>query len=142
MLIKPITYTDFFDETEHTDTFYFNLTKTEITEMRFSELMDELNELLDKFKAHDKNAPLSNDLVRELMRVTKIFVSKAYGVREGNRFVKKPELLDEFIESPAWDALFTEFFLGDDPEAVLKFLQGIFPKEIAEKMGKAELTEG
>lgn len=141
MLIKPITYEDFFDGSVHTENYYFNITKTELTEMKYSELMNQLNELLDRFKKADKSAPLSNDLVRDLIAVTKIFVMKAYGVRDGNKFVKKPELLDEFMDSPAWDALFTEFFLGDDSEAVLKFLKAIFPKEAAEAMNKTQLPQ-
>ena len=80
MLVKKITYTDFNGD-ERTEEFMFNLTKTECSEIQFSEIggMDRLLQKIAK----------TSDTTRVIPMI-KMFILKAYGEKspDGRRFIK------------------------------------------------------
>lgn len=69
-------------------------------------------------------------------------VGRAYGRKseDGSRFIKSPEALQAFRESPAWDEFFLE--LLSDSEKAGQFFQSILPKNFHEQAKKfREQTE-
>lgn len=118
MLKKMITYTDYNGETR-TEPFYFNLTKTELMKMEATANFSE-----------DLKRVAADPTPREIIRIIDYLVSKSYGIKsdDGKRFLKSPELSKEFMETPAYDALFDEFLADDKGENFNKFVMGIVPQ--------------
>lgn len=120
MLKRNITYKDF-DGVEHTEEFYFNLTKTELLELEAG--ANGLAELLNKLlKSGNKAAILAK---------FKDIIVKAYGEKspDGKRFVKNDGVLGkEFSETAAYDSLFVE--LTSNENAMMAFIEGIMPEDL------------
>lgn len=115
MIKKTITYKDYNDNSR-TDTFYFNLSKSELVELsaeygNFSEIAN------------------SNDLSK-LVPMMKKIILKAYGKKsdDGKRFIKSEELSTEFYQSEAYSSLFME--LATNGEESSKFIKGLIPADI------------
>lgn len=116
MLKKTITYTDY-NGVERKQDFYFNLTKAEIMKIEMSVpggLAEKIRRIVD---AQDQPA---------IIEVFEDLIGKSYGVKtpEGG-FKKKPEFLEDFMATPAYDELFME--LATDADAAAKFVNGIIP---------------
>ena len=119
MLKKTITYKDF-DDNERTEDFYFNITKAEAIEFRFSEVGG-LEKLIEKV-VNEKDE-------KKTIEIFKDFILRSYGEKspDGKRFIKSKELTDAFVQTNAYSILFTELATNDD-EAVA-FVNGIIPQE-------------
>jgi hypothetical protein len=130
MLKREITYEDFDGQTV-TETFYFNLTKTEIVQLEVD---------YDGGLETTLRRIITTEDVKALMREFKKIVLLAYGVRseDGKRFVKNDELREAFTQTAAYDALFIELATND--EAAAKFIQGIIPKDLAAEIGTQPAT--
>lgn len=131
MLKRNITYENFDGETV-TETFYFNLTKTEIIELEVS-YQSGLEGMLKRIiESEDRRA-----LISEFKKI----ILLAYGEKspDGKRFIKSDELREEFAQTAAFDALFIE--LATDDEAGAVFVKGILPTDIAKSVAQAELVE-
>ena len=121
MLKKSITYTDYNDQ-EQTEDFYFNFTKTELTEMEVS-VDTGYSAMLKQIAAAENR--------RELLLVFKTILTGAVGIKtpDGKRFVKNSEIAQAFVESPAFDMLFME--LATDEDKCIAFMKGIVPSELS-----------
>lgn len=121
MLKKTITYTDY-NENERTEDFYFNLSKAEVMEMELS-TTGGLAEMIKRVVAtQDQPA---------IIKIFKDLILKAYGVKspDGKRFIKRPELCEEFSQTEAYSILFME--LATDDKKAAEFVNGIVPADIA-----------
>lgn len=123
MLKKTITYTDY-NGVEHTEDFYFNLSKAEIMEMEMG-TSGGLSEMINKIVAA-QDAPA-------IIKVFKDLILKAYGEKspDGKRFIKSDEIATAFSQTDAYSQLFME--LATDTDAASAFVNGIVPA--AEKGG-------
>lgn len=124
MLKRTMTYTDFNDN-ERTEDFYFNLTKAEVMEMEMS-TKGGLAEMIQRvISAQDQPA---------IIKIFKDLIIKAYGVKspDGKRFMKKPEYVDEFVETAAFSDLFME--LATDADKAAEFINGIVPADMAKEI--------
>lgn len=124
MLKKTITYTDF-DGNERTEDFYFNLTKAEIWERNLA--------AVDKDHPNRDYATLLQSIVeskngKEIMNVFKSLILDSYGEKseDGKRFIKSPELTQNFASTEAYSELFVELCTNADSAAA--FVKGILPK--------------
>lgn len=119
MLKKEITYENF-DGEQVTRPFYFNLSAAEMAEMELGVegggLAAKLNEMMEK------------DDRRAILGMFKDIIIKAYGERDGESFMKSPELAERFSRSPAFDALFFEMVSSED--AFSDFCKAIVPKQL------------
>lgn len=120
MLKRDITYTDFEDK-EHTETFYFNISKPELIELEV-EVEGGLGDFLAKI-IKEMNG-------KELIKYFKQIVLMAYGVKsdDGKRFIKSDQLREEFSQTAAYNALFME--LATDDGAAADFLRGVLPRDM------------
>jgi hypothetical protein len=118
MLKKTVTYTDF-DGNERTETFYFNLTKAEVTEMELS-TEGGLSKMLEKIVAAKDS--------KRIIEVFKDLVLKAYGEKspDGKRFVKNQEVRDAFSQTQAYSDIFME--LATDDQKAAAFVNAITPQ--------------
>lgn len=124
MLKKTITYEDFNGVT-HTEDFYFNLTTAELTELQLSKA--------GGFDAYLKRIVDAQD-IPTLSQAFKEIILMSYGEKseDGKRFVKKApdghKLADDFVDSAAYAALYTELFTNDT--AAADFVNSIIPANI------------
>lgn len=121
MLKREIEYEDFNGQ-KRKETFYFNLTKAEVTEMEMTMAKKgRLSTFIESVAATNNE--------RELIKLFKEFVLKCYGEKsdDGRRFIKTQELRDEFVQTQAYSDLYME--LASNAEAASAFVNGVMPKE-------------
>ena len=119
MLKQTIKFLDY-NNVEREQDFYFNLTKSEVTEMEMSTkggLVEKINRIV---AAKDGG---------EIINLFKEIVFKAYGEKspDGVRFIKGKESSLAFSQTPAYDILFMR--LVTNPEAASEFINGIVPQD-------------
>lgn len=121
MLKRNVRYIDY-NGNDVVDTFYFNLTKSELLELEISE-KGGLGELL-------KNIIASQD-PQALVSMFKKIILLAYGEKseDGKRFIKNETMREEFAQTAAYDALFLE--LASDDRSASEFIRGIIPTEMS-----------
>lgn len=124
MLKRDVTYEDFNGLTV-TETFYFNLSKTELVEMEYN-YEDGFGATLEKIVEAQDN--------RMLISEFKKLILMAYGEKseDGKRFVKNDQLREDFSQTAAFNELFME--LATDDKAASAFINAIVPKDISKNM--------
>lgn len=117
MLKKTITYTDY-NNTERTEDYYFNLTKSEVMEMEMSTSGGFADRITKIVAAQD---------IPSIIKIFKDLILDAYGEKspDGKRFIKNKELTDSFVQTEAYSNLFME--LATDANAAKMFINGITP---------------
>lgn len=117
---ETITYVDY-NGIERTEDFYFNLSRTEITELEIS-MPGGLAEYLKKI-VNAVNA-------QEIMASFKKIILSAYGIKsdDGKYLEKSEKISKSFTESPAYDVLFQRLFLSGDVNAASDFINDIIPQ--------------
>ena len=130
MLKKKITYTDF-NGNERTEDHYFNLTKTELTEIALG-----LPDGMDESEITEANEQAAMTIIDKLgkdgvFKFIKELILKSYGIKssDGKRFQKSEEISKEFSETLAFDQFFMEL-MTDDVKAA-EFVNSIIPKDVA-----------
>ena len=121
MLKKKIKYTDYNGE-EREENFYFNLSKAELLKMELYKkggMQNYLRRIINE-----------QDQVKIVEMFTEI-IDMSYGKKsdDGKRFIKTPELLDEFKQSEAYSELYVE--LVSNADAAAAFINGVIPPAIA-----------
>ena len=127
MLKKTIKYTDY-NGVEHTEDFYFNLSKAELTEMELS-TTGGYGEMLQGIVAAEEHT--------KLVPIIKDIIFKSYGEKsdDGKRFMKSPELSTAFSQTEAYSELFME--IATDADASAAFVNGIIPTDVQQKVEEA-----
>lgn len=121
MLAKKIKYTDYNGE-EREETFYFNLTEAEVSEMQYT-VKGGLDGLL-KTIIETKDQPKLVELFKQL-------ILKSYGEKsnDGRYFKKRDsvrgEYVDDFVATEAYSVLFME--LATDANAATEFVNSVIP---------------
>ena len=131
MLQKEITYTDY-NGVEKTETFYFNLTRAEITEMEVTYPGGLAEEMDRAMKAKD---PV------KLFVLFKDLIGASYGEKspDGRRFMKSEEISRGFFETPAYDWLYMQ--MTTDEKFAAEFVKGILPLETLQTDQREELLK-
>ena len=128
MLKKTITYTDY-DGTERNEDFWLNLSKTELAKLD-AELpggvLGVLRKIIDK---KDRKA---------LVDFIETLILRSYGEKtlDGKRFVKTPEMAEEFMQTPAYDELFMSIL--SDTDSQTSFINGVIPQSMAKEIEQTD----
>lgn len=139
MLKKSIKYVDFNGD-EQTDECYFNLSKSELTQMEISEKGGFENYIQKIIEEKDN---------RKIYALFKEIVLSSYGEKssDGRSFVKKKmvdgqliNLRDEFEQTMAFDTLMMEL-IGGGEKTVADFINGLLPNELQAELAK-QANEG
>jgi hypothetical protein len=119
-----ITYVDY-NGIERTEELYFNLTEQELIDMQLTTAGGYTETVKAIIDAKDQPA---------LIAIFKELLHKAHGKKtpDGRRFIKSQEILDDFIYSPAYSKLYMR--LVTDDQYAAKFISGLIPAELAEKV--------
>lgn len=120
MYKKVIKYTDY-NGNERTESFYFNISKSELLEMQ-----------LNNYLRLDKKLQTiveSNDY-KTIVDTFKEIIDRSYGVKseDGKYFVKNEKVLEEFKSTEAYSELFIE--LATNQKTASEFVNGIIPKDV------------
>ena len=128
MTYEDITYTDY-NGVERTERFYFNFNKAEIIEMETLTPGGMKSMIETAAKAKDAS---------KLMMFFKDIIVKAYGKKseDGRRFMKSKEISEEFMQTEAYNQLFTS--LVTDADKAMNFINGIFPKDLVAEAQKQQ----
>lgn len=129
MLKKTIKYVDY-NNVEREEDFYFNLTETELVKMDLG-TTGGLQDMIQKIIS-----------TRDIPSIAKVFediIAKSYGEKsaDGRRFIKDENLTKEFVQTEAYNKLYME--LATDDEAAIKFIEGIIPADLADKLEEQKL---
>lgn len=126
---ETITYIDF-DDNERTEDFYFNLTKSELMEMDFSQAggMEKLIQSIVDAKD-----------TKRIIEIFKDIVLRSYGEKslDGKQFIKVRnghKLADDFAQTAAYDELFMK--LATDDKAAAEFINGVIPRSLAKELAE------
>lgn len=125
MLKKPITYTDFNNETV-TEDFYFNLTSAELARLELGKLNLSTGGGMKKYLED----AISSGEGQRILDAFELFIDASYGVRspDGKKFYKADQYLTDFRASGAYDALFMQ--MVTDAESGAAFVNGIMPADL------------
>lgn len=123
MLKKTITFTDYYD-VERTEDFYFHITEAELIDLEMDSGVGFENYVNSVIRARD---------TKSLKDLFKKIVQMAYGVKsaDGRRFMKSDEITRDFVETEAYNIIYTELVM--DASKAADFIKGIMPKKIQEK---------
>lgn len=123
MLEKTIKFKDYRGE-EREETFLFDLSPAELTEMELSQ-EGGMSNYIKKITA-TKDMP-------SLVKLFKELILKSYGEisDDGRRFIKDEKLAKEFSQTLAYSKLFME--LVTDDTAAAAFINGIIPQEMLQE---------
>ena len=133
MLVYTETYPDY-NGNNRTEDFRFHFSQAELLEMEIATeggFSARVNRIINA-----NNQP-------ELFQVMKTFVLDAYGVKseDGRRFMKTPEIRQEFLESPVYSRIMTRLTIGPNAaEEASKFINGVTPEEMPKPMAVSAAT--
>lgn len=129
MYKKTISYVDY-NGVEREEDFYFDLSEAEIMEMQLG-IQGGYSEMIDKIiKAKDTPA---------LIKIFKELLLKSYGVKsaDGRRFIKNEQVVEEFMQTPAYSELY--MMLATDDKEASNFIKKIIPAKLVAKAEKANV---
>lgn len=129
MYKKTVTFVNFDGETV-TETYEFNLMKSELMELELSE-KDGFSDAMQKI--------IEKEDGKKIIAGFKTILLMAVGERRGNSFVKNDQIREMFEGSPAFSEIFMEF--ATNAEAGAEFINGVIPKDLAEAGSKTELAQ-
>lgn len=125
MLKKVIEYEDFNGNMRKVNA-YFHLGEAELLKFLVMDGEYTLREKVIRL-FEQRNA-------KEIMSTFEELIDASYGEQslDGSQFIKSPEILAKFKQSPAYDVLFLE--LVTDASKAADFFNGIVPKKISDRM--------
>lgn len=120
------TYIDF-NGNERKEDFHFHLTEAEVMKMQLSTTGGLAEEIQRLISLQDGPA---------ILAVFEDLVMKAYGVKsaDGREFIKNQALRDSFAQTQAYSDIYVE--LATDADKAAKFINGILPANLAQKVAK------
>jgi hypothetical protein len=144
LLKKTITYTNPFTDEEVTEDHYFHISKADLVEMEMEEHKAEYTskngEKLTGLQAKLQKIVDSED-GKAIIAEFKDIIRRAYGKKDGDRFLKSKEIWEEFSSTEAYSQLIFE--VCTDAKVSGEFINGIIPnnleqiaKEIREQAGR------
>lgn len=121
MIKETVTYKDY-NGTERTEDFYFNFTTAELAEMQL--------EVDGGFEDKIRQIVNANDTSKIIKIFKDTIFLRSYGKKsdDGRRMIKNQDVLDEFVESPAYSILFMKYATSAD--ALSEFINNVIPEEV------------
>lgn len=130
MISRTVTFTDY-DDNKQTETVWFHLSRATVFDNL--DLEEDFEKLEAKFKGDKRE--ITREETIEILKLVKRLFKLSYGVRfevDGKtRFRQNDEVLQQFEDSPAYDAILWDLF--SNPEDIFAFLSGIFPKDLRDE---------
>lgn len=119
MLKQVIKYTDF-DGNPQEKVAYFYMSQPEWLKLEFTNKDETFGEMVQRLAGEKDNG--------KLIEIFELLLKRAYGIRDGERFVKSEEKWLEFTQTAAYEKLFME--LVTDQEKAMNFIVALLPAEV------------
>lgn len=128
MYSTKITFTDY-DGNKREKECFFHLNKAEVLEMQMS-WDGGLDKILRRI--------IEEKDTKRIFEMFKMIVLKSYGEKsiDGMRFVKTPEVVENFTQTEAYSELIMK--LATDSDFASEFINGIMPKNLLDEAQKLE----
>jgi hypothetical protein len=130
LLKKSITYENPFTNQEVTEEHYFHISKADLVQMEMEEhgfTYQQDGKSLTGMQAKLQKIIDSQD-GRAIMVELRDIIRRSYGKKEGDRFIKSPEIWEHFASTEAYSQLI--FDLCTNAEAAAEFMSGIIPNNL------------
>lgn len=115
----------FFDDEPKAKKLYFHLSRREMFD--FIKRYDNVT----NFQEWMQSAIDAEDLYT-LMEFFDDLIGTSYGERQGEHFVKTPQIKESFLNSPEYEKLFDLFM--ENPGLVKQFYEGILPEKLLKQV--------
>lgn len=127
MLTRSIKFEDY-NGVEREEDHYFNLNRSEVLKWLTTTGDYTLDKVLERL-SQERNGKKIMEYFEELIKMS-------YGRKslDGRKFEKSDEIWNDFYQTEAYSALFTE--LVTDANKAVVFIQGIIPKELSKDIEK------
>lgn len=126
---RIISYTNLDGEQVQVE-YYFALSTTDIIKIdAIAEHQEQFSEWLQEL--------IQNNRFRELVNIWEQMIFTGVARREGQRLIKGKEIVDEFVGTGAFDALFDEL-LDSGPDKITDFFTSMMPEKLLQKAAEAE----
>lgn len=125
MVTRTVNYTDL-DGNEINQTLMFNINKMD--KIRFLNThphLQEQAENLDKRVKEAHSEEEQSSIVEEVISIIEDIVKFSYGIRQGNKFLRTPDVVEAFMDSEAFDEFVAGMVL--DSNEFLAFVRELFP---------------
>lgn len=128
MFKKEITFKSFDESETFTETFYFHMTEANILELEASEK--------GGLSAAIKELQKTSD-VQEALVIFKRIIEMSYGIlsEDGKKFMKSPQIFQEFASTNAYSELFMELL---DADKAAEFINNLVPSHMQERMAEMQ----
>ena len=131
MLAKKVKYTDF-DDNEREETFYFNLSKTELMRLQVSAdggLVARITKMLERQDS------------KEILDTFEWLILTSYGEKsdDGRKFEKVRDghkLAEDFKQTNAYEVLFSE--VTSDTQRAIDFFNGVIDPSVMKEINAAQ----
>lgn len=137
MIKKTVQYKDY-ENKPHSQDLYFHLKVDTLTDNMH--LTDRVAAMQELFEGDERE--LTTPEKQEILDVVKLFINLSYGKRvnvDGEaKFRQRPEILEDFRDSGAYDAFLWELF--QNPESAMNFLNEVMPSQLVEAAQQAEVS--
>lgn len=131
MLKKTIAYKNLFTDELVTEDHYFHISKSDLVEMEMEEHKDtytnKKGETLTGMQAKLQRIVDSED-GKAIMAELKDIIRRAYGKKDGTRFLKSSEIWEEFAATEAFSQMLFE--LCTDANIAAEFINGVIPGDL------------
>lgn len=121
MINRTIAFKDL-DGKDVEEEYYFSLNKAELAEWMITAPGGDLQAYLKQLQ-ESRNG-------KEVFDALKNVLTMSVAKRVGNRLVKNQDVVDEFMQTPAYEALFMELMVNNGA-GLLEFVKGIVPEDMA-----------
>lgn len=123
MIVKTIKYKDY-NGNEQTEKMYFNLTQVEGIQLGIEKGLTKKMATIEELSKKREEDLTEEDNI-SIIQLFQLILVESYGVKseDGKRFIKSQQLKEEFMQSPAYNALFLE--LLQKPDEAIRFMKGV-----------------
>lgn len=136
MVTRTVNYTDL-DGNEINQTLMFNINKMD--KIRFLNTHPHLQEQAENLDKRVKEAKTDEErsaVLEEVISIIEDIVKFSYGVRQGNKFLRAPDVVEAFMDSEAFDEFVAGMLL--DYNEFLGFVRELFPDADFSNLPSAE----
>jgi hypothetical protein len=139
MLKRSITYINPITENQVTEEHYFHISKAQLIDLQL-EYKDEppvkdpdTGIVLEGYAARMQKIVNEKDNLG-VVELLKDFIRRSYGKKDGERFLRSPEITADFEASEAFSQLYFELCTDGDKQN--EFINSILPGELQEEVNK------
>jgi hypothetical protein len=139
MLKRSITYINPITEQQVTEEHYFHISKAQLIDLQLTNQNEppvpdpDTGAMLEGYAAKMQRIVNTKDNLG-VVELLKDFIRQSYGKKDGERFLRSPQITADFEASEAFSQLYFELCTDGDKQN--EFINGVLPNELQEEVNK------